>query len=162
MVDYQNEMLGTQYQAKLKYLFLVTIAGIPTYLCTKATRPKWSAAQVQYNYLNNKRWTGGKVTWDPINVTVVDAYTPSGAQAVMALLRAKHEPLSGRDGYFNNYIFPDMKIQVLGPAGDVQQSWKLVNAWIQSADFGDLDMADQSTPMQINLTIRFDKAILQF
>jgi len=65
---------------------------------------------VQYNYLNSKRWTAGKVTWDPINVTVVDAYTPSGAQAVMSLLRAKHEPLSGRDGYFNNYIFPDMKI----------------------------------------------------
>ncbi len=162
MADYQNEMLGVQYQAKLKYLFLVTIAGIPTYLCTKATRPKWTAAQVQYNYLNLKRWSAGKVTWDPISVTVVDAYTPSGAQAIMTMLRAKHEPLSGRDGYLNNYIFPDMKIQVLGPSGDVQQSWKLVNAWIQAADFGDLDMADQSTPMQINLTIRFDKAILQF
>jgi len=24
----------------------------------------------------------------------------------------------------------------------VQESWKLINAWIQAADFGDLDMAD--------------------
>lgn len=162
MADYQNEMLGVQYQAKLKYLFLVTIAGIPTYLCTRASRPKWSTAQVQYNYLNLKRYSAGKITWEPISISVVDAYTPSGAQIIMSLLRQKHEPLSGRDGYLKNYIFPDMKLQVLGPSGDVQQSWKLVNAWIQSADFGDLDMADQSTPMEINLTIRYDKAILQY
>lgn len=159
--NYSDTMLGVQYEAKLKYLFIMTIKGIPTYLCTKASRPKWNAAQVQYNYLNSRRYTAGKVTWDTINVTVVDAFTPSGAQAVMAWLRAKHEPTTGRDGYASNYM-QNCKIEVLGPGGDVQQSWTLYNCWVTSAQFGDLDMTDQNTPMQINLTLRYDKAVLQF
>ena len=161
MADYSNSMLGVRYQVKVKYLFIITIAGIPTYLCTKATRPSQQVAQVQMNYLNLKRWQAGKITWQPINVTVTDAYTPSGAQAVMAWLRAKHEPLSGRDGFATNYM-RDATIHVLGPNGSVQQSWKLINCWVQNAEFGDLDMADENTPMQINLTLRYDKAILQF
>jgi hypothetical protein len=74
---------------------------------------------VTYNYLNMVRYGAGKTTYDTINVTVVDAFTPSGAQAVMAWLRAKHEPLSGRDGYASNYM-KDCTIHVLGPSGDVQ------------------------------------------
>ena len=107
------DMLGQLYQGKLKYLFVITIKGIPTYLCTKAARPKWSAAEVTYYHQNTKRYSAGKVTWQPINVTVVDAYTPSGAQAVMAWLRAKHEPITGRDGYAANYM-QDVKIEMLG------------------------------------------------
>jgi hypothetical protein len=77
----------------------------------------------------------------------------------MAWLRAKHEPLSGRDGYANNYM-KDCTIHLLGPSGDVQESWKLINCWVQSANFGDLDMSDENTPMEIELTLRYDKAIL--
>lgn len=161
MADYQNEMLGTQYQAKLKYLFVITIQGIPTYLCTKASRPKWAAAETEYFWLNSRRYTAGKVSWDPISVTVIDAYTPSGAQAVMSWMRAKHEPLSGRDGYAANYM-KDCTIHVLGPSGDVQQSWKLLNCWVKSADFGDLDMSDQNTAMEVTIQLRFDKAILEY
>lgn len=161
MADYQNDMLGVAYQVKLKYLFIITIEGIPTYLCTKASRPKWSAGEVQLNYLNLKRYNAGKVTWDPISVTVTDAFTPSGAQAVMGWIRSIHEPLTGRSGYPANYM-KDVVIHVLGPSGDVQEEWKLLNVWVQSADFGDLDMASESDPMQINLTLRYDRAILSY
>ena len=161
MADYSDSMLGVRYQVKVSYLFIITIAGIPTYLCTKASRPKQSIAQVQINYLNMKKWQAGKVTWQPINVTVVDAYTPSGAQAVMAWMRSKHQPLSGRDGFASNYM-RDATLHILGPNGSVQQSWKMINCWIQNVEFGELDMADENTPLQINLTLRYDKAILQF
>lgn len=161
MTDYSNEMLGQNYVAKLKYLYLIIIDGIPTYLATKATRPTQSVAEVQLNYLNMKRWQAGKITWQPINVTITDAYTPSGAQAVMAWLRHKHEPLTGRDGWPTNYM-KNAVIQVLGPDGSSQQRWKLINCWVQNAQYGDLDMSDESTPQQINLTLRYDKAILQY
>ena len=161
MADYQDDMLGIQYQAKLKYRFLVHIDGIPTYLCTQAGRPKWNTSQVQYDYLNMRHYSAGKTTYDPINITVVDAYTPSGANAIQAWLRSKHEPLSGRDAYASNYM-KDMTIHVLGPSGDVQESWKFLNCWVTNADYGDLDMSDQNSKMQITLTIRYDKYIKQF
>lgn len=160
--DYQNEMMGVQYEVPLKYQYIVSIQGIPTYLCIQAELPKWSAGQVQLNYINQIRWQAGKVRWQPITLTVIDAYTPSGAQAIMALLRAKHEPATGRDGYYNNYVRKQMSIHILGPSGDVQKSWKLHNAWLQSADFGQLQYADQNTPLQINLTIRYDWAQLEY
>lgn len=41
--DYQNEMMGVQYEVPLKYQYIVSISGIPTYLCIQAQLPKWSA-----------------------------------------------------------------------------------------------------------------------
>lgn len=162
MTDYSNEMLaGQNYIAKTKYLFLVTINGIEKYLATKATRPTQTVAEMQLNFLNMKRWQGGKITWQPINVTITDAYTPSGAQQVMAWLRSKHQPLTGMDGWPTNYM-KTMEIQLLGPDGSSQQKWTIYNAWVQNAEFGDLDMSDESTPVQINLTLRYDKAVLQY
>ena len=149
------------YEAKLKHLFIVSVAGIPTYLCTKASRPKLSTGQVQYSYLNMKRYSAGKTSWDPISLTIVDAYTPSGAQAVMSWYRQQFQPTSGRAGYASNY-FKDITIQVLGPAGDVVQKWQLFDCFITQADFGDLDMDSDGDKMEIAVSIRFNKAILDY
>lgn len=162
-MSYENEMdfASHKYQAKLKYLFVVTVDGIPTYLCTKANRPKATTAEVEYKYLNSKRYTAGRVTYDPIQLTIVDAYTPSGAQAVMSWARQQFEPTSGRAGYADNY-FKDMTIHVLGPSGDIQQQWILSDCFITNVDFGDLDMQSDSDKMQVAVTVRFNKAILNY
>ena len=55
----------------------------------------------------------------------------------------------------------DVTFQVLGPVGDIVEEWKLKGAWIQDATFGDLDNSS-SDPIEIQLTLRYDYAILQF
>ena len=50
---------------------------------------------------------------------------------------------------------------MLGPVGDIVEEWKLKGAYIQSANFGDLDFAT-SDPAEITLTLKYDYAILQF
>ena len=162
-MSYENEMdfASHKYQAKLKYLFIVTVDGIPTYLCTKATRPQFNVAQVEYKYLNTKRYSAGRVTYQPISLTVVDAYTPSGAQAVMSWARQQFQPTSGRAGYADNY-FKDMKIHVLGPSGDVQEQWILQDCFITATNFGDLSYQADNQVMQIELTIRYNKATLNY
>ena len=161
MDDYSNQMLGAAFQAKLAYRFVVVIDGLPMFLATKASRPTWKTAQVEYNFINSKRYGAGKMQWDTIDITIVDAYEPSGAQWVMAWLRSQYEPISGRAAYMDNYRRP-FEIHVLSPGGTTVQTWKFVNAFITNASFGDLDMTDDSTPLEIVLTIRFDKAIMQF
>lgn len=166
--NYSNEMLGQNYVAKPKYLFLIHINNIPTFLATKAARPTQSNAEMQLNFLNTKRWQAGKTTWQPINVTITDAYTPSGAQMVMAWLRAKHESITGRDGWPSSYM-RNIVIELLPPDGGGSnesitafQKWTLINAWVTNANFGQLDHADENTPLEIQLTIRYDKAILEY
>ena len=54
-----------------------------------------------------------------------------------------------------------MTINILGPVGDIVEEWTLKGAWIQSAQFGDLDFATND-PVEITLTLRYDYSILQF
>jgi hypothetical protein len=45
--------------------------------------------------------------------------------------------------------------------GDVVEEWELKGAYIQSANFGDMDFAT-SDPVEIQLTLKYDYAILKF
>ena len=50
---------------------------------------------------------------------------------------------------------------VLDPVGAVVEEWELKGAFIQSANFGDLAF-DSSDPVEINMTLRYDYAVLKF
>ena len=45
--------------------------------------------------------------------------------------------------------------------GDVVEEWTLKGAWCQAVNFGDVTFED-STPVEISVTLRYDFAILQF
>ena len=50
---------------------------------------------------------------------------------------------------------------MLGPVGDIVEEWTLKGAWCQAVNFGDVTFED-STPVEISVTLRYDFAILQF
>ena len=68
--------------------------------------------------------------------------------------------MTGRDGY-SDFYKKDITFNVLGPVGDIIEEWTLKGAFIQSANFGDMSFED-SAPVEISLTLRYDYAILQF
>ena len=78
----------------------------------------------------------------------------------MEWVRLSHESVTGRDGYADFYK-KDITFNMLGPVGDVVEEWTLKGAWIQEANFNDLDFAS-SDPADIELSLRYDFAILQF
>ena len=78
----------------------------------------------------------------------------------MEWVRLHHESVTGRDGY-SDFYKKDITFQVLGPVGDIVEEWKLKGAWLQDVTFGDLDNSS-SDPVENQLTIRYDYAILQF
>ena len=64
----------------------------------------------------------------------------------------------------NDVFFPRKKLvtfNLLGPVGDIVEEWTLKGAFIQSANFGDMDYGT-SDPVEIALTLQYDYAILQF
>ena len=155
-----TDIMFTPFEPKLKNRYIMQIDGVPAYLIKTANRPNISFEEVTLEHMNVKRYVKGKATWESIAVTLYDPIVPSGAQAVMEWVRLSHESVTGRDGY-SDFYKKDVTFQVLGPVGDVVEEWTLKGTWIQSANFNDLDFAS-SDPIDIELTLRYDYAILQF
>jgi T4-like virus tail tube protein gp19 len=156
-----NEIFFTSFEPKVKNRFLLYMDGIPSFLINKVKRPTIKSEKKTLDHINIQRYYKGKSTWDNITMELYDAIVPSGAQAVMEWVRLSHESVTGRDGYTDFYK-KDLVVNVLGPVGDKVEEWKLVGAFITSADFGELDWKDTGDPLGITLELSVDYCVLQF
>ena len=155
-----NDMFFTAFEPKLQNRFLMKIDGIPAYLIKKIARPTIEMNTVVLDHINVKRKIKGKANWENITCDLYDPVTPSGAQAVMEWVRLSHESVTGRDGY-SDFYKKDIRINTLGPVGDVVEEWILKGAYCQNSNFGDMDWTSD-TPANINMTIVMDYAILNY
>ena len=155
-----NQMMFTAFEPKLANRFLMEIEGIPAYLIKKTGKPSITFNNITLDHINMKRKLKGKADWQDITAELYDPVTPSGAQAVMEWVRLSHESVTGRDGY-SDFYKKDIRINTLGPVGDVVEEWILKGAYCQNANFGDMDWTSD-TPANINMTIVMDYAILNY
>ena len=155
-----NDMMFTAFEPKLQNRFLMKIDGIPSYLIKKISRPSVTFGEVVLDHINVKRKIKGKANLENIYCDLYDPVTPSGAQAVMEWVRLSHESVTGRDGY-SDFYKKDINILTLGPVGDVVEEWILKGAYVQNANFGDMDWTSE-TPANIAITIVMDYAILNY
>ena len=155
-----TQMMFTAFEPKVQNRFLMSIAGIPSYLIKKISRPSITFGEIVLDHINVKRKIKGKANWDNISCELYDPVTPSGAQAVMEWIRLSHESVTGRDGY-SDFYKKQITIMTLGPVGDVVEEWILKGAYCQAANFGDMDWSSEA-PANISLTIVMDYVILNF
>ena len=149
-----NETMFTAFEPKLQNRFIMFIDGIPAYLIKKIQRPNIPFGEVVLDHINVKRKLKGKTNWENITCDLYDPITPSGAQAVMEWVRLSHESVTGRDGY-SDFYKKDIRINTLGPVGDIVEEWILKGAYCQNSNFGDMDWTSD-TPANINMTIVMD------
>ena len=155
-----QDIMFTPFEPKLKNRFIMNIDGINAYLIKTINRPQLESDEVVLEHMNVTRYVKGKSRWQPLDITLYDPIVPSASQQVMEWVRLHHESVTGRDGY-SDFYKKDITFNVLGPVGDVVEEWELKGAYIQSANFGDMDFAT-SDPVEIALTLKYDYAILKF
>ena len=156
-----NEIFFTAFEPKQANRFIMYIDGFPAYTIKGVGAVTLSQGTVALNHINVQRFVKGKSTWGPIQFTLFDPITPSGAQAVMEWVRLHHESVTGRDGY-SDFYKKDLTFNVLGPVGDVVSEWIIKGAFIKDAAFGDMNWDDDTTVMNISLTIGMDYCVLNF
>jgi hypothetical protein len=158
-----NQMFYTNFEPKVKNRFIMEIDGIPSYLIHAANRPKYKSEVMVLDHINLKRKLKGKSEWEDIDITLYDPIVPSGAQAVMEWVRLSHESLTGRNGYAEFYK-KDVNCYMLGPVGDKIEQWTLKGAFINAADFGEVNWANggASDFMTIKITLSYDYAVLEY
>lgn len=155
-----DKMFYTNFEPKMKNRYIMEIDGIQSYLIKTAARPSIQFETVVLEHINLKRKLQGKGDWQDITITLYDPIVPSGAQAVMEWIRLGHESITGRRGYADFYK-KDITFYMLGPVGDKVEQWTLKGAFINSANFGDLDFASND-PAEIELTLSYDYAVLEY
>ena len=155
-----DKIFYTNFEPKLANRFIMEIDGVPSFMIKTANRPKLESEVVELDHINLKRKIKGKSNWTDITITLYDPIVPSGAQSVMEWIRTSHESITGRDGYADFYK-KNIDFYMLGPVGDKVEQWKIIGAWISSAEFGDVDWSSND-PVMISLTITYDYAILEF
>ena len=157
----QEDIFFKSFEPKTKNRFFMEIGdGIPAYFVKTANRPQITFEEIELNHINVKRYLKGKGTWETLEITLYDPIVPSGAQAVMEWVRLHHESVTGRDGY-SDFYKKDITFNVLGPVGDKVEQWRLKGAFIQSADFSDMDYASNEVGT-VALTLQYDYAVLEF
>ena len=155
-----QDIMFTPFEPKLKNRFIMQIDGINAYLIKAMNRPQLDSEEVILEHMNVTRYVKGKSRWQPLEITLYDPIVPSAAQQVIEWVRLSHESVTGRDGY-SDFYKKNITFNLVGPVGDVVEEWELVGAYIQTANFGDLSFED-STPVEITLTLKYDYAILKF
>ena len=155
-----QDIMFTPFEPKLKNRFIMQIEGINAYLIKTMNRPQIDSDEVILEHMNVTRYVKGKSRWSTIDITLYDPIVPSGAQQVIEWIRLHHESVTGRDGY-SDFYKKNITFNLVGPVGDVVEEWELVGAYIQSANFGDLDFS-ASEPVEITLTLKYDYAVLKF
>ena len=156
-----NEMFFTAFEPKQQNRFVMYIDGIPSYQVKGVGAVTVTNQTVTLNHINVQRFIKGKTTWGPIQFTLFDPITPSGAQAVMEWMRLHHESVTGRDGY-SDFYKKDLTMNVLGPVGDVVSEWIIKGALITEANFGDFSWDTENAAQEITMTVQPDYCVLNF
>jgi len=157
-----NQMLSDSYEPKRqnRWLFEFGDETLPAFIARTASKPSATTEEIVIDYMNTKRYLAGKFEWSTLTLGLYDPIAPSASQKVMEWVRLSYENISGRAGYAAFYK-KDFSLQSLDPVGAAVEKWSIQGAWITEATFGDLDHAS-AEPQQIDVTLRFDKAILNY
>lgn len=153
-------MLANKFQPKQKHQWILQIEGIDAFMVKSANRPTISTEPITLDWINTKRYIAGKSEFQTLSVTIYDPIAPSGAQQVMEWIRLNYESVSGRSGYADFYK-RDIQLKGLDPVGTVVEHWDIKGAWLTESTFGELSY-DSGEAQEIQLTIRYDNAVLQF
>ena len=145
-----NEIFFTAFEPKQANRFVMYMDGFPSYIVKGVGAVTLTQGTVPLNHINVQRFVKGKSTWGPIQFTLFDPITPSGAQAVMEWVRLHHESVTGRDGY-SDFYKKDLTVNVLGPVGDVVSEWIIKGAFIHmKLTFGDYNYDNEGAAIEIN------------
>lgn len=156
-----SSMLPNKFEPNRKNRFILAIEGIDAFIVMTAARPTFSTNEIEIPFMNSRRYVAGVTKFETMAVTLSDPIAPSGAQQIMEWLRLHFESVSGRSGYADFYK-RDIQLKMIDPVGTVCQLWDIKGAFITSANFGDLDYKSEGEVSEIQLTLRYDQAVLQF
>ena len=155
---------------KRNFRWLVTMNDKIQWWAKTVTTPAYEVSEVEHDFMDNKYYYPGRVTWNEISLTLVD---PAGAPIdcvanTLSIIANSGYTLKNSDaeGSFISKksakeALTGIKIEVLDALGTIIEEWELKNPFIKSAKYGDLDYSSDDL-RTVELSIRYDWATCKF
>jgi hypothetical protein len=128
------------------------------------TTPSFDVSEVTHDFLDNKYYYPGRVTWNEVSMTLVDPVSPDAVGQTNALLEAmgyvvpsNTANLSSVSKENSGIALGIIVISILDADGNEIETWRLQNPFIKSAKYGDLDYSNDEL-RTITLGLRYDWA----
>ena len=151
-------MKFTAFEPKVAFRHKLLINGITAYTCKASAMPSIDQGEIVIDYINTDFKVKGKSRWQDITVTLYDPVYPSAAAEVHDWIKIHHNSESGIDGFAAAYK-KQITIQALDPAGSPVETWTIYGAFINTANWGDMDWSsDEAKTIELNL--KYDYAVL--
>ena len=129
--------------------------------------PSWDMNEVEHDYFDNKYYFPGRVTWQDVEVTLVDPVSPSAVDLTNQILnKSGYNVPSKAEGQKKTLskakaaggdAMGTFILELMDAEGNIKEKWILNNAFIKAAKYGDLDYSKDEL-RQISLTIKYDWA----
>jgi hypothetical protein len=123
--------------------------------------PSISMDVLELNFLNDKTFTSGKITWEPITVTYLNSATVDVFPLYNWLASVYNFTNTSRTMGTNNASFMGSAIiNLYDGCGTILSQWTLGNCFPEAINFGALDYSDTG-PVEIELTMRYSNVTYQ-
>jgi len=141
---------------------------IATYFIKTVKKPQFQMdGQAEVKYIQHTFKYPGRITWQPIDVTLLDPADPDSASVMMNILRNSgyHKPdteLNSQESISKlkaNTGMGAVIIRQIDAEGAKVSEWKLVNPFLTNVDFGSLGY-DSDDIVEYTLTIDYDFATM--
>ena len=143
---------------------------IPLWTVKTAAKPKATVSTIEHQFMDHIFKYPGRVTWDPITVTLVDPVEPDLSWQFLNVLGAGGYKYPTNSTISQKSLskkaiheaIGDVFIKQIDDLGNDIEIWRLVNPFITSVDFGgQLDYSSDEMN-EVTVEITFDWAELTF
>ena len=158
-------------EPKRKHRWLLYLGGldIPVYVVKTVGKPSFSVNAAEHMFFGHKFYYPGIVTWDPVDITLVDPVEPFvGKELYKSLTRGGYKTPDNTTGgaaftlskgNATNVLQGQVRLEALGAENEEIETFKLWNPWVQSVKYGDLDYTSDDM-VELTLTLQYDYATI--
>jgi len=159
-------------EPKRNFRFKVEITGLEAnsvlWWAKSVTTPSFDVSETEHNFLDNKYYFPGRVTWNEVSLSLVDPISVDAVALTNMLVEgANYQVPSNIPAADSDFSTMSKKaatgelgqviITILDASGKNIEQWTLNNAFLKSAKYGDLDYSNDDL-RSVELTIRYDWA----
>ena len=142
-------------------LFFPPEMGISERFEVEAERPKITNEVKELKYKNSYTKYKGPTKFENLNFKFRDVVGPAVMQKLWQWQREHYDPATGCGGYPSQYK-KNLTLNLEDDCGNSVQSWTLYGCFIANLDGGNLSMEATGDPVEVNLTIAYDSASLNY
>ncbi len=170
MAFWGTDLTGLQKDPKRKFRFQVIFNGLDVngdgiiWYAKTVSKPNVTVGETEHKFLGHTYYFPGVVEWSKVTFTLVDPVNPGTAAQMNALLRAAGYQVPGRALDLETMSKAKAKASLgairiiqMDAEGNPLETWELINPFITSLKFGELDYSDDALT-ELEMEVRYDRA----